>query len=114
MPEGRARQMAVEMARPVDLDAILASEPQRAIGSGLEYHTIPTSNFSTDTLLLLSLVSVETAAKVDRYRSEMYGGAADPTVEREWQRRRAELAAWKEAGFPRAPDDEEDPDSPSI
>ena len=106
MPETEARRAADFLAEPVDLDAIRAEPPQNEGGSGLSYRTIPTTNFSIDTLILLSFVSTATADKVDRYRGRMRdAGAISPKDDEDWQLRRKELAAWRDKGFPQTPDD---------
>ena len=106
MTEAEARHAADFLTEPVDLDAIRAEAPQNEGGPGLSYWTIPTTNFSPDTLILLSLVSEVTAAKVDRYRSRMReAGAISPEDEETWQRRRKEFAAWRDKGFPQNQDD---------
>ena len=114
MPETEARRLADFLAEPVDLDAILAKPPQNQDGPGLPHWDIPTVNFSSDTLILLSLVSTETAAKVDRYRAELRdAGAIQPRDDEEWNRRRQEFVEWRDAGFPRK-NDHDDPDAPAT
>jgi hypothetical protein len=98
----QAWQVAEHATAPVDLDALRAEPLRNAEGPGLAYRPVPTVNFTMDTLLLLSLVSDEAAAKVARFRATLYRGAAPEAAEREWQRRRAEMAAWRDAGFPQA------------
>jgi hypothetical protein len=63
-----------------------------------------TVDLTDDTLILLSLLSEETARKVERYRRTARGGR-DPTPEeqRRWDERRSVLKAWAEAGFPASP-----------
>jgi hypothetical protein len=115
MPEAEARRIADFLAEPVDLDAIRAEPPQNQRGPGLSYWTIPTVNFSPDTLILLSLVSTETAAKVDRYRAELRdAGAIQPHDDQEWNRRRQQFVAWRDAGFPREDEIDNDPDAPAT
>jgi hypothetical protein len=71
-------------------------------------------NFSRDTLILLSLVSPETAAKVERYRSRMRNaGAISAQDDEQWQRRHKEFTAWRDAGYP-LDDDEPESDAPAI
>jgi hypothetical protein len=105
-----AWQVAEDARAPVDLDARRAEPLRNAEGPGLAYRPVPTVNFTTDTLLLLSLVSEETAAKVARHRAALYRGAAPEAAEREWQRRRAEMAAWRDAGFVQAGGRKDGPD----
>jgi len=114
MPEAEARRAAAFLAEPVDLDAIRAEPPQNEGGPGLSYRTIPTTNFSTDTLILLSLVSDAAAAKVDRYRANMRNaGAISPKEDEDWNRRRKEFADWRDRGFPRDSDTEAGPEGNS-
>lgn len=68
--------MAEFLTKPVDVDEVLARRPHNRNGPGLSYLDIPTVNFSGDILILLSLLSPETAAKVDRYRAEMRDAGA--------------------------------------
>ena len=106
MPEADARRIADSVSEPVDMEAILAKPPHNQNGPGLAYWPIPTVNFTTDTLILLSLLSPETCAKVDRYRARLRdAGAIRPHEDAEWQRRRQELAAWRDAGFLRESED---------
>jgi hypothetical protein len=98
MPDAEARRMAALLCAPVDMEAILAEPPQVSGGSGIPYWSVPTVNFSRDTLILLSLVSAEAAAKVDRYRGQLRdAGAISAQDEEEWQRRREALAMWRDA-----------------
>jgi len=115
MSEAEARRMADFLSAPVDIDAILAESPHNENGPGLPYWPIPTVNFSRDTLILLSLLSAETAAKVDRYRAWLRdAGAIRPQEEEEWRRRREEFAAWRDAGFPRENEDNDESDTPAT
>ena len=115
MPDADARRLADHLAQPVDMDAILADPPQNQNGPGVPYWSIPTINFSTDTLILLSLVSASTAAKVDRYRAEMRAaGAIKPQDDDEWQRRRDQIAGWRDEELRRREDSEADPDTPAT
>ena len=115
MPEAKARQMADFLTEPIDMEAILAEPPHNQNGPGLPHYPIPTVNFSNDTLILLSLLSAETAAKVDRYRAGLRDvGAIGPEAEEEWDRRRQELAAWRDAGFPRESEDNGEFDAPAT
>jgi hypothetical protein len=69
-PEAEAREAA---------QALVAVQRQRLL-------------FVDDTPILLSLLSAEVHAKVERYRAALRGNAPpDPAEEAEWQRRRAEL-----------------------
>ncbi len=100
--------MAEFLTKPVDVDEVLARRPHNRNGPGLSYLDIPTVNFSGDILILLSLLSPETAAKVDRYQAEMRdAGAINRYAEEGWERRRRELKAWRDAGFPRNDADDE-------
>jgi hypothetical protein len=73
--------------------------------AGLDVRPIPSTDLSDDTLILLSLLSEETNEKVMAYRRSYYGGRAIPEADEEaWNRRRAELKAWADAGHPRVAD----------
>ena len=115
MPETEARRIADSVTEPVDMEAIVAQPPNNPNGPGLPYWPIPTVNFTSDTLILLSLLSAETAAKVDRYRARLRNAEAIPPHEEEaWQRRRQELAAWRDAGFPLENEDNGESDTPAT
>lgn len=108
VPKAEAHRMAEFLTKPVDVDEVLARRPHNRNGPGLSYLDIPTVNFSGDILILLSLLSPETAAKVDRYQAEMRdAGAINRYAEEGWERRRRELKAWRDAGFPRNDADDE-------
>jgi hypothetical protein len=115
MPEAEAHRIADFLSAPVDMDAILAQPPHNQNGPGLPFWPIPTVNFSRDTLILLSLFSAETAAKVDRYRAQLRdAGAIGRQEEEEWQQRHRELTAWRDAGFPRENEDNGESDTPAT
>ena len=115
MSEAEARRAADFLVEGVDIDAILAGPPQNQDGSGVPSWDVPTVNFSQDMLILLSLVSTETAAKVDRYRAEQRdAGAIQPQEDEAWQRRRQQFAAWRDAGYPPEDKSGDDPDSPAT
>jgi hypothetical protein len=115
MPEVEARRLADSVSKPIDEESIPSQPLQNQAGPGLPYRSIPTVSFSTDTLILLSVVSADTAAKVDRYRAQLRdAGAIGPREEEAWQRRRAELAAWRDAGFPGEREVDDEPDAPGT
>ena len=114
MSEAEARRAADFLAEEVDIDAIHAGPPQNPDGPGVPSWDVPTVNFSHDLLILLSLVSTETAAKVDRYRAELRdAGAIQPQEDEAWQRRREQFAAWRDAGYPPEDKTANDPDAPA-
>jgi len=104
-PEREAWLAAEDATALVDMEAIRSSPSARPSGQGLAYVPVPTMNFTEDMLVLLSLVSDETAAKVERYRELLRGGAALTEEEaRAWTTRRAELTEWRDSGYPREED----------
>jgi hypothetical protein len=115
MSEDEARRAADFLAEEVDIDAILAGPPQNPDGPGVPSWDVPTVNFSQDMLILLSLVSSTTAAKVDRYRAQLRdAGAIQPQEDEAWQRRRQQFAAWRDAGYPSEKKSDHDPDAPAT
>jgi hypothetical protein len=89
-----------EEVRPKEQD----QRTQPHAGKGLAFQPEPTIDLTEDTLVLLSLLSEETARKVERYRRAGRGERdATPDEQRQWEQRRALLKAWVERGLSRGP-----------
>jgi hypothetical protein len=102
MHEADARKLAREMTPPLPpLAARLPQVPRPispdeiAQGRELlpwEYGPAAVADFSNDILIILSLVSDELSAKVDRYRAAWQASdPSNPAEERAWQARHAKI-----------------------
>ena len=78
-PEDQARVMARASASPVTSEGHV-------------------TDFTLDTLVLFSLQSDEARQRAERYLTG--GHAMEPDVKETWERRRAELKPWVDAGYP--------------
>jgi hypothetical protein len=103
-----ARFMPSEQARLLARSAVssedLLSPATGNDADGLQYQPIPTTTFTDDTLILLSFLSDATDEKVRAYRARVWSGKPPADEENGWNRRRAELKAWADAGYPIEPD----------
>ena len=67
----------------------------------LRFSSVSNTQLTEDTLILLSLESPELDAKVRAYRVAFRLGVPEsPEEVAEWARRRTELKAWADAGYP--------------
>jgi hypothetical protein len=105
VPDSQARLMARAGTRLDEVARTSDSSPRHPPAeSGVAFTPEPTIDLTEDTLVLLSLLSEETARKVERYRRAARGGLdATQEEERRWEQRRSVLKAWADAGFPREP-----------
>jgi hypothetical protein len=92
VPDLEARAVAAEMLKPVD------SQGESGHGS-----RVTSVDFSTDMLILLSLLSPETSEKVEKWRRRL-GSEVSEEEQRHWEKRRLELIRWAEAGYPKLPE----------
>lgn len=108
VPEAEAHRMAEFLTKPVDVDEVLARRPHNRNGPGLSYLDIPTVNFSGDILILLSLLSLKPRRRsIDIKPRCVTLGPSTAMPKKGWERRRRELKAWRDAGFPRNDADDE-------
>jgi hypothetical protein len=97
LPEPDARELAraSAMRAPDEIEG-----PVRSGESELSYRSVAHSHLTFDTLVLLSLLSDEMNAKVERYLVSQREGHQMTGAERaHWERRRAELREWANAGY---------------
>ena len=73
----------------------------RHSASGLPYRPEAHTDLTFDTLVMLSLLSDEANAKAERYLAAMHGGRIPPAERTQWERRRAEIKTWADAGYPK-------------
>lgn len=91
---------AQEMARSALAETARGAEH---VGAGIVFRSTSHVTLSDDTLILLSLLSEETNAKVRAFRSTLRAGQPESAAEAaEWEKRRAELKAWADEGYPGA------------
>jgi hypothetical protein len=76
----------------------------RHSASGMPYRTEEHTDLTFDTLVMLSLLSDEANAKAERYLAAMHGGRVPLAERTQWERRRAEIKDWANAGYPITPD----------
>ena len=101
VPEPEARALARASLRSASAGKV---GDIRHSASGLPYRPEEHTDITFDTLVMLSLLSDEANAKAERYLAAMHGGQI-PLAERiQWERRRAEIRQWANAGYPITPD----------
>ena len=89
LPDAEARAVAYRAFLPIGPDGNVAPPGTPSIVEGIVY--------TEDTLILLSLLSTESNARVERYVTQTRGRPRDAAEQEQWDRRRAELKAWREA-----------------
>lgn len=101
--EAEAYEMAsASMEEETEPGSEQAGESGRASDVGLAYSPRQSVTLTTDTLLLLSLVSDELDVKVQAYRSRMRGGRGETSEESAvWNERRQILKGATLEAFPR-------------
>ena len=102
--EGLRRFFPEEEARKLAADAaVQAVAPKDSAASGTTPRPEGAIDFSQDVLIVMSFLSEETRAKVERWRRR---GGREPSAEeqRAWERRRIELQEWAKDGYRRAPE----------
>lgn len=92
---------ASEMARSCTARLEESRGPLHVDGD-LKFSLVSNTELTEDTLILLSLDSPELDAKVRAYRAALRMGAPEtPAEAAERTRRRDDLKAWADAGYPR-------------
>lgn len=101
--EAEAYEMtSASMDEETEPGSVQAGEFGRASDVGLAYSSRQSVTLTTDTLLLLSLVSDELDVKVQAYRSRMRGGRGETSEESAvWNERRQILKGSTLDAFPR-------------
>jgi hypothetical protein len=92
------RFLPAEQAREVALAATIPANERSAGAITNKFAPAEETDFSFDTLVMLSLLSEETREKVERWRRR-FGRNPTPDEERIWTTRRAELMEWAKDGY---------------
>lgn len=101
--EGLRRFFPDEEARQLATEAVTPSVPRtRGTQSGRSTEPQETIDFSQDLLIIMSLISDETRAKVEQWRRRF--GEPSPGEQAAWNQRRVELMEWARDGYGRRPE----------
>lgn len=92
LSDGEARDVAAEMMKGVTLSG-------ETVDRAHDPTSLSMSDFSFDTLVLLSLLSDDTRRKVEDWRNRF--GEPTEAEKQRWQVRRQELALWAKEGYRR-------------
>lgn len=95
-----------------DVARAVANDAVRVDADGTLPDSVRGVTLTFDSLILLSLMSPELEQRVAAYRARLRGGTqVDPAEVQAWDRRRAELRRWLDAGAPRVSEGPSGPDS---